>query len=91
MLEQEKIQRLIEALKTPEQAHAAAELTQRGLSAVPMLLAALERRDAELRMQVVAVLQTILKRAVSFDPFAPEVVRKQQLAALRDQLERKAG
>ena len=33
----------------------------------------------------------ILKRAVPFDPFAPEVLRKQQLAALRDQLERKAG
>jgi hypothetical protein len=39
----------------------------------------------------VAVLQAILKRAVPFDPFAPEVIRKQQLAALRDQLERKAG
>jgi lipopolysaccharide export system ATP-binding protein len=91
VLDQEKLQRLIESLKTPEQAHAAADLAQRGATAVPVLLAALERRDAELRQQVVAVLQAILKRAVPFDPFAPEVVRKQQLAALRDQLERKAG
>jgi antitoxin component of RelBE/YafQ-DinJ toxin-antitoxin module len=40
---------------------------------------------------VVAVLQTILQGTIPFDPFAPEVMRKQQLAALRDKLERKAG
>jgi lipopolysaccharide export system ATP-binding protein len=91
VLEQEKVQRLVEGLKTPDHAHAAAELTQRGAAAIPVLLAALERRDAELRQQVVTLLQAILKRMVQFDPFAPEVIRKQQLAALRDQLERKAG
>jgi lipopolysaccharide export system ATP-binding protein len=91
VLEQEKMQRLVEGLKTPDQAHAADELKQRGLHAVPVLLAALERRDAELRQKVVAVLQAILKGGVPFDPFAPEVIRKQQLAALREQLERKAG
>jgi lipopolysaccharide export system ATP-binding protein len=91
VLEQEKMQRLVEGLKSADQGRAAAELTQRGVNAVPVLLAALERRDAELRQQVVAVLQTILNGAIPFDPFAPEVVRKQQLAALRDKLERKAG
>jgi lipopolysaccharide export system ATP-binding protein len=91
VLEQEKMQRLVEGLKTPDQPRAAAELAERGVIAVPILLAALERRDAELRQQVVAVLQTILSGAIPFDPFAPEVVRKQQLAALRDKLERKAG
>ena len=91
VLEQEKMQRLVEGLKTPDQPRAAAELAERGVSAVPILIAALERRDAELRQQVVAVLQTILSGAIPFDPFAPEVVRKQQLAALRDKLERKAG
>jgi lipopolysaccharide export system ATP-binding protein len=91
VLEQEKLQRLIESLKTPERARAAAELVKRGTMAVPGLLVALERRDAELRQQVVEVLEAILKRTVLFDPFAPEVIRKQQLAALRDQLERKAG
>jgi lipopolysaccharide export system ATP-binding protein len=91
VLEQEKLQRLIEALKTAEQPRAAAELTEHGVGAVPMFLAALERRDADLRKHVLAVLQAILKRAVAFDPFAPEVIRKQQLASLREQLERKAG
>ena len=91
VLEQEKMQRLVEGLKTPDRARAAADLVQRGAHAVPVLLAALERRDAELRQQVVAVLQTILQGTIPFDPFAPEVMRKQQLAALRDKLERKAG
>ena len=91
VLEQEKIQRFIEGLKTPDQAHAAAELTQRGPAAIPALLAALERRDVEMRRQAVQVLQTILKRPVAFDPYAPEALRRQQLAALREQHERKAG
>jgi lipopolysaccharide export system ATP-binding protein len=91
VLDQEKLQRFVEGLKTADQARAVLELTQRGAVAVPVLLAALERRDAELRQRVVAVLQAILKRTVPFDPFAPEAARKQQLAALRDQLERKAG
>lgn len=91
LIEQEKIQRLIEGLKTPDQAQAAAELAQRGLAVVDTLLATLERRDVELRRQAVAVLQTILKRAISFDPYAPEAMRRQQLAALKEQCTRKAG
>jgi lipopolysaccharide export system ATP-binding protein len=91
VLEQEKIQRLIEGLKTPDHAHATAELARRGLAALPPLLAALERRDVEMRRQAVQVLQAILKRPVAFDPYAPEALRRQQLAALREQFERKAG
>lgn len=91
VLEKEKIQRLIEGLKTPDHAHAAAELVQRGAAAIPGLLAALERRDVEMRRQAMQVLQTILKRPVAFDPYAPEALRRQQLAALREQYERKAG
>ena len=91
VLEQEKIQRLIEGLKTPDQAHAASELAQRGVAALPFLLAALERRDVEIRRQAAEVLQTILKRTIAFDPFAPEALRRQQLTALRDQFERRAG
>jgi lipopolysaccharide export system ATP-binding protein len=91
VLEQEKIQRFIEGLKTPDQAHAAAELVKRGQAAIPVLLAALERRDVEMRRQAVQVLQTILKRPVSFDPYAPEALRRQQLTALREMYERKAG
>ena len=91
LLEQEKLQRFIEGLKTPDHAQAAAELVQRGAGAIGSLLAALERRDVELRRQALAVLQTILKRPIAFDPYAPEALRKQQLASLREQCERKAG
>jgi len=83
--------RLIEGLKTAEYAKAAAALAQHGGAAVPALLTALERRDVEIRRQAVQVLQTILKRPVIFDPYAPEILRKQQLASLREQYERKAG
>jgi lipopolysaccharide export system ATP-binding protein len=91
VLEQEKIQRLVEGLKTHDYSSAAAELMKRGAAAVPALLAALERRDVEMRRQALAVLQKLLKRPVAFDPYAPEILRKQQLASLREQCERKAG
>ncbi|MBM4069358.1 MAG: LPS export ABC transporter ATP-binding protein [Planctomycetes bacterium] len=91
VLEQEKIHRLVEGLKTPDHALAAAELEKRGPGVTPALLAALERRDVEMRRLALQVLQNILKRPVAFDPFAPEVLRKQQLASLREQFERKAG
>ncbi len=91
ILEQEKIQRLIENLKGPEQTQTAAELASKGVAAVPALLSALERRDAELRQHAVEVLQKILKQAISFDAYAPEATRKSQLATLRDRFDRKAG
>jgi lipopolysaccharide export system ATP-binding protein len=91
LLDQDKMQRLVDGLKTAQQAQAAAELIQRGFAAVPALLGALERRDVELRQVVLQILQAILKRTLAFDPFAPEAVRKQQLAALRETFERKAG
>jgi lipopolysaccharide export system ATP-binding protein len=91
ILEQEKIQRLIENLKTGEQGRAAEELVKRGMAAIPALMGALERRDAELRQYAVEVLQALLKHPIPFDAFAPEAVRKQQLAALRELFERKAG
>ncbi len=82
---------LIEGLKSADHLTATAELVERGPSVVPALLAALERPDVELRHQVVNVLQAILDRPVAFDPYAPQAQRKQQLATLRDQLERRAG
>jgi hypothetical protein len=90
VLEQERIRRLVENLRTPEQATAAEELVRKGASAVPALLDALERRDVELRRQAFGVLQVIYESA-NFDPFAPEAVRRQQIAALRDQFQRRAG
>jgi lipopolysaccharide export system ATP-binding protein len=91
VLDQEKIHRLVEGLKTPDHELAAAELCKRGLAAVPALLAALERRDVEMRRQALSVLQSILKHPVSFDPYAPEILRRQQLSALHELFERKAG
>jgi lipopolysaccharide export system ATP-binding protein len=91
ILEQEKLQKLVENLKTAEQAKAAQEIVKKGMAAVPALLNALERRDPELRQAAVEVLQAILKHTIPFDAYAVEAKRKQQLAALRDLFERKAG
>jgi lipopolysaccharide export system ATP-binding protein len=91
VLEQERIHRLIERLKTDESAAATAELVQHGSAATLALLEALERRDVDLRRQAFAVLQRITDDAIVFDPFAPEAFRRQQLADLRRRLERKAG
>ena len=90
VLEQERVRRLVENLRTAEQAAAAEELVQKGASAVPALLDALERRDVELRRQAFCVLQMIHESA-QFDPFAPEALRRQQIAELRDQFQRRAG
>ena len=57
----------------------------------PALLAALERNDVEMRRQALQVIQSILKRPVAFDPYAPAAQRRQQLQALRETHERKAG
>jgi lipopolysaccharide export system ATP-binding protein len=91
VLEQEKIHRLVECLRTEQQGAAEAELVQRGSAALGELLAALERRDVEMRRQAHLVLQKILRGSVVFDPYAPEALRRQQLAELRQRLERRAG
>jgi lipopolysaccharide export system ATP-binding protein len=94
VLEQEKVHRLIEALRATDHAAAAKELLQRGRVVVPALIEALERRDVELRRQAWAVLQPLLNCGPVFDPYAPEAQRRQQIAHLRDVAERadrKAG
>ncbi|HZU36946.1 MAG TPA: LPS export ABC transporter ATP-binding protein [Gemmataceae bacterium] len=91
VLEQERLHRLIEKLKTDEHEAAAADLVQRGAAAIPALLEALERRDVEMRRLACQVLQQILHHPIAFDPFAPEALRRQQLAELRGKVERKAG
>jgi lipopolysaccharide export system ATP-binding protein len=91
VLEQEKIHRLIERLRTEDAARAAAELVQRGEAALPALLDALERRDVEMRRQAHQVLQHILGDEVEFDPYAPEALRRQQITQLREGYDRLAG
>jgi lipopolysaccharide export system ATP-binding protein len=90
VLEQERIRRLVENLKTAEQSTAAEELVRTGPPAMPFLIDALERRDVELRRQAYQVLQVIDETA-AFDPFAPEVLRRQQIAELRERFQRRAG
>ncbi len=90
VLYQERIRRLVENLKTPEQPQAATELVGEGRAAVPALLDALERRDVELRRQAYHVL-LLIDESASFDPFAPEALRRQQIADLREQFHRRAG
>jgi lipopolysaccharide export system ATP-binding protein len=90
VVEQEKLLRLIDRLRTGDDA-AAAELAERGAAAVPALLEALERRDVEMRRQAFEVLRQILGDGAAFDPYAPEAQRRSQLAALREQTTRKAG
>jgi lipopolysaccharide export system ATP-binding protein len=91
IVEREKVHRLIERLRTGDGPAAAFELLQRGPSVIPDLLEALERRDVEMRRQAFAVLQRLLGPATVFDPYAPESERRQQIACLREHLERKAG
>jgi lipopolysaccharide export system ATP-binding protein len=91
VLEQERVHRLVERLRTSEHAQAAEELVGMGGEAIAGLLEALGRRDVELRRQAFEVLQTIVQGAAQFDPYAPEALRRQQLADLRERLERKAG
>jgi lipopolysaccharide export system ATP-binding protein len=87
VLEVEKARRLVERLKGDDPEAAVAELVQRGASALPVLLEALERRDVELRRQAFVVLQQIMEGNAIFDPYAPEILRRQQITELREQIE----
>jgi lipopolysaccharide export system ATP-binding protein len=87
----ELIVALIEELKGRNGQDAADHLLRLGDAAIPALLQTLERRDVELRRQAHEILQILCKTAVAFDPYAPEAMRRQQLASLRERWERKAG
>src|SRR5262249_1384062 len=71
IVEQEKVHRLIERLKTDDRTAAAAELVQRGPAALPALLEMLERRDVDLRRHAFEVMQRIWDCDGQFDPYAP--------------------
>jgi lipopolysaccharide export system ATP-binding protein len=89
VLNAERIYRTIEELRDDATLRVAtAELIHRGAAAVPDLIDALDRRDAELRRRVFMVLQHICGNIPHFDPVAPEATRRQQLAVLRQHLQR---
>lgn len=87
----DKIPVLIEGLKTPDREKAARLLVEIGMRTIPHLIDALGRRDVELRCQVHAVLEEVTGTKISFDPYAPEAMRRRQIAAIRQLWERRAG
>ncbi|MFZ9793336.1 MAG: LPS export ABC transporter ATP-binding protein, partial [Gemmataceae bacterium] len=90
MLERENILELVVAFASGSD-RAGEELQRHGMNAVPYLLDALERRDADLRKRVHGLLEEMVNGQIPFDPFAPEVLRRQQLASLRESFMRMAG
>jgi lipopolysaccharide export system ATP-binding protein len=90
LVEQDRVQSLLDRLRTPEFQSAALELLQHGTSAVPALVEALAWRDMEMRRRAFEVLQRLWP-GLPFDPFAPEAERLRQLAVVRGRLERRAS
>jgi lipopolysaccharide export system ATP-binding protein len=91
VVERERIYRLVGALKTEERETAAKELLSRGPAALPALVEALERRDVDLRAQAALLIEQITHGKFAYDPYAPESLRRQQVAELRNQLGKLAG
>jgi lipopolysaccharide export system ATP-binding protein len=90
LVQQERVQGLLDRLRSAEHIAAANELLQFGPAAIGPLVDALEWRDMEMRRRAFEVLQRLWP-GVAFDPFAPENDRLQQLALLRQRAERRAG
>jgi lipopolysaccharide export system ATP-binding protein len=90
LVEQDRVQSLLDRLRTPDFQAAALELLQHGPSAIPALVEALAWRDMEMRRRAFEVLQRLWP-GVPFDPFAPEPERLRQLAHVRARLERRAS
>jgi lipopolysaccharide export system ATP-binding protein len=93
LVEQDRVQSLLDRLRADDSEtfqNAARELKQHGAPAVLALVEALAWQNMELRRRAYEVLQ-ILWPGVPFDPFAPEIERQRQLAAIRAKLERRAG
>ena len=90
LVQQDRVQGLLDRLRTTDYVNAAAELLQFGPAAIPALVDALEWRDMEMRRRAFEVLQHLWP-GVLFDPFAPESDRIQQLDSLRSRMDRRAG
>ncbi|MBM3981022.1 MAG: LPS export ABC transporter ATP-binding protein [Planctomycetes bacterium] len=92
ILDLEKLRRAVEDLADDRKVKAAmVEVARRGVAAVPALLEALERRDAQLRRRAFEMLQFVAKEYApfDFDPDGPADARTRQVAHLRARLERR--
>jgi lipopolysaccharide export system ATP-binding protein len=90
VVEQDRMQTLLDRLRTTDYQSAAAELIAQGHAAIPALVDALAWRDMEMRRRAFETLHRIWP-GVPFDPYAPEGDRLSQLSLLRSRLERRAG
>lgn len=88
---QEHIVRLLDQLRTPQGAAAAAEIITLGQASVPALLDVLERRDLDLRRVGWELLRRIHPTPGEYDPVAPDATRIDQVRVMRASLLRKAG
>lgn len=91
VLQYAQVHDLVENLRSEAYHVAEEELVKIGMVALPALIEALDRRDAEMRRLAFGVMQQILNGAGHFDPYAPQAERRQQIDALRDKFLRKAG
>ena len=92
MLDEQKLRIAVEALANDATLKVAmVELVSRGAVAVPVLLAALERREPTLRRRAFDVLKHIVRDqgVLDFNPDAPDADRLRQVAYLRARLERR--
>jgi len=92
VLELERLRRAVEGLADDRTVKAATvELVSRGGQAVPVLLEALERREAVLRKRAFELLKFVARAAgtLEFDPDGPADARLRQVAYLRARLERR--
>jgi lipopolysaccharide export system ATP-binding protein len=90
VLERERVQGMLDRLRSADYQAAAVELIQSGAAAVPALIDALEWRDVEMRRRAYEVLRRLIE-GVTFDYSAPEAQRSQQIAALRARLAPRAA
>ena len=88
---QEHLNRLLDQLRTPEGASAAAEIMALGHAAVPGLLDALERRELDMRRVCWELLKRVHPNPGEYDPLAPEITRVEQVRSMRIEMTRRAS
>ncbi len=87
---QARTQTLLDRLRTHDFNQAAADLIGMGAAAIPALVEALQWPNMEMRRRAYEVLRRLWPD-VTFDPFAPELDRHEQLGSLRAALYRRAA